>query len=105
MIASQWSELAVYDRVSPKSLQPPFYRPKNIKDIQKFLGLTNYYRRFVKDFATIAKPLHWLVKKNKRWNWGEKQENVFQDLKKIFTAKPVLVVPITRLVTGHKVTW
>ena len=33
-------------------------RPKCVKDIQKFLGLANYYRRFIKDFATIAKPLH-----------------------------------------------
>jgi len=68
-------------------------RPKYVKDIQKFLGLVNYYRRFVKDFATIAKLLHWLVKKNKKWNWGEKQKDTFQGLKKIFTTKPVLVVP------------
>ena len=32
--------------------------PKSMKDVQKFLGLANYYRRFVKDFAMIAKPLH-----------------------------------------------
>ena len=68
-------------------------RPKYVKDIQKFLGLVNYYRRFVKDFATIAKLLHWLVKKNKKWNWEEKQKDTFQGLKKIFTTKPVLVVP------------
>jgi len=49
-------------------------RPKCVKDIQKFLGLANYYRRFVKNFATIAKLLYWLVKKDKKWNWGEKQE-------------------------------
>ena len=68
-------------------------RPKCVKDIQKFLGLANYYRRFVKDFATIAKPLHWLVKKDEKWNWGEKQEDVFQGLKKVFTTKPILVAP------------
>ena len=68
-------------------------RPKCIKNIQKFLGLGNYYRRFVKDFATIAKPLHWLVKKDKKWNWGEKKEDAFQGLKKVFTTKPILVVP------------
>ena len=66
-------------------------RPKYVKDIQKFLGLANYYRRFVKNFAIIAKPLHWLVKKNEKWNWGEKQENAFQALKKVFMTKPILV--------------
>ena len=41
-------------------------RPKTVKDIQKFLGLANYYRRFVKDFAKITKLLHKLVKKDKK---------------------------------------
>ena len=68
-------------------------RPKCVKDIQKFLRLANYYRRFVKGFATIAKLLHWLVKKDEKWNWGEKQKNLFQGLKKVFTTKPILVVP------------
>jgi len=63
-----------------------------MKDIQKFLGLANYYRWFVKDSVTVVKPLHWLVKKDEKWNWGEKQEDAFQGLKKIFTTKPVLVV-------------
>ena len=37
--------------------------PRNVKEVQKFLGLTNYYRRFIKDFARIATPLHVLVRK------------------------------------------
>ena len=44
--------------------------PQCVKDIQKFLGLANYYRRFVKDFARIAKPLHQLVRKDEKWSWG-----------------------------------
>jgi len=40
--------------------------PKGVKDIQKFLGLANYYHRFIKGFATVARPLHDLVKKDKR---------------------------------------
>ena len=40
--------------------------PKSMKDVQKFLGLANYYRRFVKDFAMIAKPLHETTRKDKR---------------------------------------
>ena len=41
--------------------------PRNIKDMQKFLGLANYYQRFVKDFAIIAKPLHETTRKGKKW--------------------------------------
>ena len=40
--------------------------PKSVKDVQKFLGLANYYRRFVKDFAKIAKPLHEMTRKENK---------------------------------------
>jgi len=60
--------------------------------VQKFLGLANYYRQFVKDFAKLAKPLHRLVRKDKKWNWEEEQEAVFKELKKVFTTRLVLVV-------------
>jgi len=39
---------------------------KSVKDVQKFLGLANYYHQFIEGFATVAKPLHNLVKKNKK---------------------------------------
>ena len=39
---------------------------KGVKDIQKFLGLANYYQQFIKDFVSIARPLHDLVKKNQK---------------------------------------
>jgi len=42
--------------------------PKLVKDVQKFLGLVNYYRRFIEGFAMVARPLHDLVKKEKKWN-------------------------------------
>jgi len=41
-------------------------RPKTVKEVQKFLGLANYYRRFVKNFTKIAKPMHKLVRKDKK---------------------------------------
>ena len=66
---------------------------KCVKDIQKFLGLANYYRRFIEGFTSIARPLHDMVKKNKRWEWTEKQEGAFNELKEKFTKELVLAVP------------
>ena len=43
--------------------------PKNVKQIQQFLGLCGYYRRFVKDFSRIAAPLYKLLKKDTRWDF------------------------------------
>ena len=67
--------------------------PKCVKDIQKFLGLANYYCQFIEGFATVARPLYDLVKKDKKWNWTERQEKVFQELKERFTKEPVLAAP------------
>jgi len=67
--------------------------PKNIKDIRKFLGLTNYYRRFIKDFAWVARPINTLTRKNVKWQWGSEQQQAFNELKRIFTTRPVLAAP------------
>jgi len=47
--------------------------PKTVRDVRKFLGLANYYRQFVKDFAKIAQPLNNLTRKEEKWKWGDKQ--------------------------------
>ena len=67
--------------------------PKYVKDMQKFLGLANYYCRFIEGFASIARPLHNMVKKDQKWNWTEKQEKAFRELKERFTKEPVLAAP------------
>ena len=67
--------------------------PKCIKDVQKFLGLANYYCRFIEGFAAVARLLHDMVKKDKRWDWTERQEKAFKELKEWFTKKPVLAAP------------
>ena len=59
--------------------------PKCVKDVQKFLGLANYYCQFIQSFVSIARPLHDMVKKNRKWEWTEKQEKAFKELKKRFT--------------------
>jgi len=66
---------------------------RNIKEVQKFLGLANYYRRFIKDFAKLAAPLHVLVRKEQKWKWEKKQERAFEKLKAVFTTEPVLAIP------------
>jgi len=64
--------------------------PKCIKDVQKFLELANYYHRFIEGFASVARPLHDLVKKDQKWNWTERQEKVFKESKKRFIKELVL---------------
>jgi len=44
---------------------------QGVKDIQKFLGLANYYHQFIKDFVAIARLLHDIVKKDQKWEWTE----------------------------------
>jgi len=68
-------------------------QPKNVKDVRKFLGLANYYRRFIKDFTQVARPMNVLTQKDEKWWWEEMQQKAFDKLKRIFTSKPVLVVP------------
>ena len=67
--------------------------PKCVKDVQKFLGLANYYCQFIEGFATVARLLHDLVKKDKKWEWTEKEEKTFQELKEQFTKELVLAAP------------
>ena len=55
--------------------------PKCVKDVQKFLGLVNYYHQFIEDFAFIARPLYNMVKKDQKWDWMEKQKEAFRELK------------------------
>jgi len=65
---------------------------KNMKDVRKFLGLTNYYRRFIKDFTQVARPINVLTRKDVNWQWGVEQQKAFDELKRVFTTKPVLAV-------------
>jgi len=65
-------------------------RPKCVKDMQKFLGLVNYYCRFIQGFISIARPLHNIIRKDQKWEWTERQEEVFKKLKEKFTKEPVL---------------
>ena len=66
---------------------------KNMKNIRKSLGLTNYYRMFIKDFAQVEKPINVLIRKDEKWWQREEQQKAFDELKQVFTMKPVLAAP------------
>jgi hypothetical protein len=56
--------------------------PPNALEIQSFLGLAGYYRRFIMDFSKIAKPMSRLLQKNKDFDWTEQWQASFEELKK-----------------------
>ena len=57
------------------------------------MGLANYYRIFIKNFAKIAILLHILVRKEQKWKWEEEQKEAFGKLKAMFMTEPVLAIP------------
>jgi hypothetical protein len=67
--------------------------PMNASEIRSFLVLAGYYRRFIKDFSKIAKPMTRLVEKNKDFALTEECQTSFEELKKRLTSAPVLILP------------
>jgi len=67
-------------------------RPKSVKDIQKFLGFCNFYRRFVHAYSTLARPLFDLTKKTTTWTWTPACEAAFTSLQHTLTTSPVLIL-------------
>ena len=68
-------------------------QPQSQRDVQQFLGFASYYRRFIKDFAVIARPLHHLTEKTAIFNWTEECEASFQKLRLKLVSPPVLAFP------------
>ena len=67
--------------------------PKTVKGVRSFLGLANFYQRFIKDYMKVARPLHDLTKKENPFRWEESQQVVFDTLKLHFTMAPILAFP------------
>ncbi|KAL0543925.1 hypothetical protein IC582_019030 [Cucumis melo] len=68
-------------------------RPSTVSEVRSFLGLTDYYRRFVEDFSRIASPLTQLTRKRTPFVWSPSCESSFQELKQKLVIAPVLTVP------------
>jgi hypothetical protein len=65
--------------------------PKNLKDIQRFLGFVNFYQRFIKNFPGVAQPITDLTRnKGLDFHWEPLQLVAFQQLKDTFTSMPIL---------------
>ena len=66
---------------------------KMVKGVRSFLGLANFYQRFIKDYVKVARPLHDLTKKENLFHWEKPQQVVFDMLKLHFTTAPILAFP------------
>ncbi|KAK9075289.1 hypothetical protein SSX86_003612 [Deinandra increscens subsp. villosa] len=67
--------------------------PSTPTEVRQFLGLAGYYRRFIENFSKIAQPLTALTQKDKKFDWGDKQESAFQLLKQKLCSAPILSLP------------
>ena len=70
---------------------------RTTKQCRSFLGLASYYRRFCPGFAEIARPLHKLCEKGRKFQWTSEAQEAFDKLKKLLTSPPVLAYPLPNI--------
>ena len=70
-----------------------FPRPKTQKQVRSFLGMANFYRRFIKDYSLVAAPLNVLLRKDKKFHWTQECQQAFEALKSKLISAPVLSYP------------
>eukprot|EP01018_Ginkgo_biloba_P010340 Gb_18721 [translate_table: standard] len=83
--------------VDPKKVKAvkEWKTPASVHEVRSFLGLANFYRRFVLGFSKLVAPLTELLKKSKRFKWTEQCQKSFEILKQKFTEAPILTLPDT----------
>ena len=69
----------------------PAKSPVNIVQLQSFLGMVNYYGKFIPNLSTIAAPLNQLRKKDNPWKWTKKEEGAYQRMKEQLSSGKVLI--------------
>jgi hypothetical protein len=67
--------------------------PQDVSHVRSFLGTTNYFRRFVRKYAEVVRPLTDLLKKDLPFNWSQECQQAFEQIKHLLTTAPVLVLP------------
>lgn len=67
--------------------------PRTVEEICRFLGATGFFRRHIEGYATVAAPLHVLLKKGQQWKWEAEQQQAFEELKSRLVSAPVLKQP------------
>ena len=83
--------LEAFEFSEPEKAGKP--RKTAVKKIQSFLGLAQYYRRFIKNYSVIAKPLNELTRDSVKWVWTDKVQKAFVTLKKRLSSAPLLAYP------------
>ena len=86
------SEGVKCDPIKVQAVQD-WHAPKTVKQVRSFLGMVCYYNKFIKNYASVAKPLYDLLGKKKKWTWGPDNQQSFEDLRKALVSAPVLAYP------------
>lgn len=81
--------------VDPKKTEciRKYPEPKTVKQIQTFMGMCNYYRRYIEDYAGLARPLYNLCRKDEVYVWTEECQNAFDQFKERLSNPPILIFP------------
>ena len=69
-------------------------RPKNVKQVKRFLGMVNYHRNFIKNFSEIALPITKLTSKREKFSWNDEHQCAFDNIQEKLASADVLGVPV-----------